>query len=384
MVQSEEGSGCVPSGEELRREIVSCFNRYDSNSDGKIDRDELQAVMSAIDHDMRLGSDFVDLLLSALDRNGDGFIDVEEFVDWVTHDRFGHFCGTELKNVQSRVAQLVSKHVFLSPEKEARLEQMTLFDLCGPENKRTLEDSGFGALDDPSLLILSVGSSSCQAYDSTGTFAMSFPFGMKVPSPVALKDLSCSLVQHGVQYRKVILLNGIGYALKHTDPRFVELSVLAKHRSNQGDDSVASMLAVLEEALPSATFHVYNRAKDPTTKRYKYTQLVNDFSEALAKGNTSGGGGAGLFEEAGPEDAIVDWGGGSYKVYYNGKRVGTEIMDANSILCEGGVLHRERISKAIQAIEMFVHICAPEATRVFIAQTGKARELALMEELRSP
>eukprot|EP00971_Amphidinium_carterae_P190448 3779713-Amphidinium_carterae.1 len=39
-----------------------------------------------------------------------------------------------------------------------------------------------------------------------------------------------------------------------------------------------------EVALPVASVHVLNRAKDPVTKRHKYPQVINDFSEALAHG----------------------------------------------------------------------------------------------------
>lgn len=80
---------------------------------------------------------------------------------------------------------------------------------------------------------------------------------------------------------------------------------------------------------------------------------------------------------------IVDWGGSSYKVFLDGKRIGTELMDANAFLCEGGQLHRERLPDAIKEIE--ASVCAllrregSEHTKVLIAQTGQARELALEE-----
>jgi len=83
------------------------------------------------------------------------------------------------------------------------------------------------------------------------------------------------------------------------------------------------------------------------------------------------------------QDAVVDWGGSSFKVYVNGKRIGTELMDANALLCEGGRLNRSRAKEAIREIKLFVLRLLPDAGRIFIAQTGKAREIAVRDNIVS-
>lgn len=65
--------------------IIDTFKKFDSNQDGKISRDELKRVLKAIG-----GGNFddasVDAMLQASDTNKDGFIQYEEFVNWVTQD----------------------------------------------------------------------------------------------------------------------------------------------------------------------------------------------------------------------------------------------------------------------------------------------------------
>lgn len=364
-----------------RKCIVEVFNRYDQNGDGNISRDEMLSLLRVIDSGGSLPFAGVDAMLSALDRNGDGLVDTEEFVEWVLASHM----ESALDDVEAKLDNLKACHIFMRPQDEALMERLTLWEVRREENSRLLVDVSLGPLDDPGLLVMSVGSSSTQAYDAQ-KWAVSFPVGTKVCSADAYKELTATLSgrSSSSKYRQVLLINSIGYQVSVSDPCLVPLSELAARAAdNAALANTALLHAALLEALPEATMHVFNRAKDPTTKRYKYAQVVNDFTEALVSGR-----GLHLCSHAGAaadqvQDAIVDWGGGSFKVYVDGKRIGTELMDANAILCEGNVLRRDRLAKAIREIKIFVLKLLPEARQIFIAQTGKARELAISEELFS-
>lgn len=364
------------SGAELdffRKTILDTFNKHDTNGDGILSRDEVVSLLRFLDQSGELHYDGVDAMLAALDRNGDGLVDTEEFVEWVLQSN----AGAALIDLEESLSSLRETHVFLSPQDEAFMERFTLFDVRKKQNSKLLADIGSGDLDDPGLLVMSVGSSSTQVYDACD-FTASFHVGTKVSSKASVEELRVALAKRKVPYKRVLLLNAIGYLLELSDPCLVPLSELVLRKASMS--SIVDLHAALVAALPKAAMHVFNRSKDPATKRYKYAQLVNDFSEALACGR-----GLHLCHHAETvaeevQDAIVDWGGNSFKVYVNGKRIGTELMDANTFLCEGGVLDRERLAQSIRDIKGFVLRLLPNAERIFIAQTGKARELAIKQK----
>mmetsp|Transcript_29842 Transcript_29842/g.36571 ORF Transcript_29842/g.36571 Transcript_29842/m.36571 type:complete len:372 (+) Transcript_29842:58-1173(+) len=358
---------------EVRNTLHHVLRQVDSNGDGYIDKDELYFVLDRVGTFKKTKwsnlNETLDKLLAGLDTNSDGFVDIQEFLDWVLLDK-SNSCTSQCLQI---------KHVFLSAEDEARMERIALFELEAKENNDILVRAGLGELMDPARLLLSVGSSSTQAYDSRG-LTLSVPTGTKVANDGALEELISSIKGAGLAYKQIILINSIGYFLQPTDPVLVALDELARrapphsaaHRFNNA----------LRKAFPEASTSVYNRAKDPGTKRYKFPQLFNDFSLSLTKGC-----GLPMVVLDFHPDVIVDWGGTSYKVFLNGKRIGTEVMDANSFLCEDGVLHRERIPQAIKEIESSVMALLEREglgslmnKKVLIAQTGKARELALSTE----
>lgn len=362
-----------PDEDFYKKSMLDTFNRHDTNGDGIISPEEIVTLLSYLDGSGSLKYNGVHGLLSALDRNGDGQVDFEEFVDWVMQTN----TGAAFQEVEASLQTLVETHVFLKPSDEATMERFTLFDLRKEQNRKTLADIDLGSLDDPGLLVLSVGSSSTQAYDARD-FATSFNTGTTVSSVEACRELTAALTQRGVQYSRVLLINSIGYLVELSDPCLVPLSELASRRSDK--PSIVALHAALVEALPNASMHVFNRLKDPATKRYKYAQVTNDFSEALAslRGLHLCMSAEKVLEQV--QDAIVDWGGSSFKVYVNGKRIGTELMDANGFLCKGDVLDRGRLAQAIRDIKVFVLKLLPDARSVFIVQTGKARELALRQQ----
>lgn len=358
-----------------RQFVLELFQKYDANSDGYISKDELGSLLAVLDKAGSLEFDGIDSMLKALDRNGDGLVDIEEFVDWVMHAGVAE----KIEETEDQLSRLRHAHAFLTPQDEADMERCTLWHLRADENSSILAESGLCSLNDPSLLMMSVGSSSTQCYDTQG-FAMSVPVGNNIGDPQGYRTLTDALINRGVNYSQVILMNSIGYSLTTDDPRLLDLSELSTRAAAEGKATISDLYAALHEALPSAKLQVYNRSKDPTTKRYKHPQLVNDWSQALVSEHgqsfcTKACGG-----ECPALDAIVDWGGGSYKVYAGGKRLGTELMEANGKLCEGGVLRKERFPEAIRGIKLFVLKLLPEAQYVMIAQTGHARELAMRED----
>lgn len=363
-----------------RSAIVATFNRYDVNKDGLISPDELLTLMTSLDETCTLGYKSLDNLLKVLDRNGDGLVDIEEFIDWA----MSSFWSEQLLLAEQSMSNLEATHVFMTPEAEASMERLTMWELRKDENAKILAGIGL-ALDDQSFLVMSVGSSSTQVYDARGDWTKSFATGVKVRSAECYKDLTAALIERKVAYERVLLINAIGYQLSDTDPQLLSLADLAA-RSNAAP-TTRELLDALVAALPKATLQVYNRAKDPATKRYKYAQIINDFSIGLA----DPGGVALCIEQSfrsgkvaeRVHHAIVDWGGGSFKVYVDGKRIATEIMDANSHICENGVVDKDRLSESIRKIKLFVARLLPGAKVIFIAQTGRTRELAIKEGLVS-
>lgn len=356
---------------EVRNTLHHVLRQVDSNGDGYIDKDELYFVLDRVGTFKKAKwsnlQETLDKLLAGLDTNSDGFVDIQEFIDWVLLDKTA--CTSHCLQIQ---------HVFLSAEDEARMERIALFELEAKENNDILVRAGLGELMDPNRLLLSVGSSSTQAYDSKG-LTLSVPTGTKVANDGALEELISAIKGAGFSYKQIILINSIGYLPQPSDPVLVDLDELARRAPHSAAHRFNS---ALRKAFPEASIRVYNRAKDPGTKRYKFPQLFNDFSLSLTKGC-----GLPMVVLDFHPDVIVDWGGTSYKVFLNGKRIGTEVMDANAFLCEGGILRRERIPQAIKEIESSVMALLEREglgtfmdKKVLIAQTGKARELALSTE----
>lgn len=179
----------------------------------------------------------------------------------------------------------------------------------------------------------------------------------------AVQTLASEVAGLPQSYEQIVFINSIGYCCDHTDPAVVPLADLA-HRVP--DSPPARYHGIFSKAFPDAALVVCNRAKAPQSKRSVYPQLLNDFSVALTKG-------IGLPGEVGDfvPDAIVDWGGSSYKVYVDGKRIGTELLDANELLCHGDLLHKDRVPLLIDKIKLYVQAIASSARRSLSPRPGR-------------
>lgn len=61
-------------------ELREIFSHYDHNENGVIDRGEFRALLDALD--ARLTEEEIDAGLRAVDTNGNGQIEFEEFLEW--------------------------------------------------------------------------------------------------------------------------------------------------------------------------------------------------------------------------------------------------------------------------------------------------------------
>ncbi|KAE8673157.1 Calcium-binding protein CML24 [Hibiscus syriacus] len=67
-------AGSLGSVEEMRE----VFNKFDKNGDGRISREELKSVLSALGSTP--SSDEIDRMMSEMDKDGDGYVDLDEFI----------------------------------------------------------------------------------------------------------------------------------------------------------------------------------------------------------------------------------------------------------------------------------------------------------------
>lgn len=64
--------------------ILDCFKLFDRNGDGKINRNELAAVLKALDRNCSFDEEGMQGLIDEVDTSCDGSIDYEEFTAWLT------------------------------------------------------------------------------------------------------------------------------------------------------------------------------------------------------------------------------------------------------------------------------------------------------------
>jgi calcium-binding protein CML len=80
----------------LLREISDSFQFFDRNGDGKISQDELAAVIRSLGQPVSASE--IQSLIDDVDANGDGFIDLYEFIDLNTRPTSGSDSESELSD----------------------------------------------------------------------------------------------------------------------------------------------------------------------------------------------------------------------------------------------------------------------------------------------
>ncbi len=86
----------VTSQGDIREKLQMAFNMYDINKNGSIDRKEMEKIIDAIydllGEENRRGenssSERVKKIMSKLDKNNDGQLSAEEFIDGCMNDEF--------------------------------------------------------------------------------------------------------------------------------------------------------------------------------------------------------------------------------------------------------------------------------------------------------
>lgn len=115
---------------ELVKELTATFGVFDRDSDGRISRSELGTVLTALGDD--LNDSELDELMSRVDGDGDGFIDLQEFIAFHTekgspatspfHARSAQSCRQENDDLQSAFDVFdADKNGFISAEELQRV-----------------------------------------------------------------------------------------------------------------------------------------------------------------------------------------------------------------------------------------------------------------------
>lgn len=111
---------CKP---ERQGEILQCFRNWDTNADGRISRDELFRVLQALNSDF--SEKEMDALMLAIDENGNGMIEYNEFVNWMYGDSSKK---GDISAEMKKMCNLVARHIaelqfevsFNTPEGDAQ------------------------------------------------------------------------------------------------------------------------------------------------------------------------------------------------------------------------------------------------------------------------
>lgn len=79
----------VPREGASARDILDAFERFDVNKDGKVNRDELRALL-VMKLKVAVTDEQLDMVLDKADKNSDGILNYQEFVKWILDDSAGN------------------------------------------------------------------------------------------------------------------------------------------------------------------------------------------------------------------------------------------------------------------------------------------------------
>ncbi|KAK6918507.1 EF-hand domain [Dillenia turbinata] len=83
------------AGTEVSNQLAQVFKLIDTNNDGKISPFDLTQVLVCLGHDTTTATKEAEGMVREIDFNGDGFIDLDEFMDVLNGDNEGSDCGKE-------------------------------------------------------------------------------------------------------------------------------------------------------------------------------------------------------------------------------------------------------------------------------------------------
>ncbi|KAM0946689.1 putative EF-hand domain-containing protein [Dioscorea sansibarensis] len=134
---------------ELPNQLKQVFNLIDSNGDGKISPLELKQVLQSLGYEKSMATREAEGMVKEMDSDGDGLIDLEEFMKVVAKD--GDYKGLNEELMQAFLVFDVDKNGFISAKELRRVLVGLGHGSCSVEDCRAMirafDKNGDGLVD---------------------------------------------------------------------------------------------------------------------------------------------------------------------------------------------------------------------------------------------
>lgn len=134
---------------ELPNQLKQVFNLIDSNGDGKISPLELKQVLQSLGYDKSIAAREAEGMVKEMDSDGDGFIDLEEFMKVVAKD--GDYKKLNEELMQAFLVFDIDKNGFISAKELRRVLVGLGHGSCSVEDCRAMirafDKNGDGLVD---------------------------------------------------------------------------------------------------------------------------------------------------------------------------------------------------------------------------------------------